>query len=90
MISPPSFFYKSPLNLLDELLVFLIMWIPSTNTILSVRPNKCFYRLNITLMSLNLIVLLIMPNTFVALLHAYTVSKKQDTKLLPITSPNVN
>ena len=67
MISPPyywSFFYKSPLNLL-ELVVFLIMWIPSTNTILSVRPNKCFYRLNITLVSLNLIVILYMPNTLV-------------------------
>jgi len=76
MISAPyywSFFYKSPLNLLNELLVFLIMWIPSTNTILSVRPNKCFYRLNITLVSLNLIVILYMPNTLVALLqHTYT------------------
>jgi len=64
-------FCKSPLNLLDELfslLVFLIMWIPSTNTILNVSLDQgVMYRLNITLMSLNVIVLFVMPNTLVAL-----------------------
>ena len=44
------------------------MWIPSTNTVLDMRPD---HRLNTQLMFLNLTVLLIMPNTLVALLQAY-------------------
>ena len=34
---------KSPPNLLDQLFVFYIVWIPRTkNTIFNVRPNECF------------------------------------------------
>jgi len=33
---------KSPLNLLDHLLVFYIMRILSTDTVFDMRPNRCF------------------------------------------------
>jgi len=30
-------------NLLDQLLIFYIVWIPRTTAIFNMRPNKCFY-----------------------------------------------